>query len=116
MAVVLTVHENNKETEMARGRRAKVAKPPTRHERTQGLRERIVGLRNELGERGFGALLKDPGPIKLVEEADLDPKTGGSIGKVKEPLGTYIQRVSVEDNYSQRPPFDHLTDSIYKRL
>ena len=101
---------------MARGRRSKVVKPPTRHERTQGLQERIVGLRQELAKKGFGTLLKIPGPINLVEEADFDPKTGGSIGKVKEPLGTYIQRVSVEDNYSQRPPFDHLTDSIYKRL
>ena len=35
---------------------------------------------------------------------------------MKEPLSVYIQRVSISDNFSQRPPFDHLGDPIYKRL
>src|SRR5207302_9459536 len=43
-------------------------------------------------------------------------KTGGLVGHVQEPLGSYIQRVSVEDNFMQRPPFDHSTDPVYKRL
>jgi len=31
-------------------------------------------------------------------------------------LGTYIQRVSIVGNFSQRPPFDHIIDPIYRRL
>jgi hypothetical protein len=31
-------------------------------------------------------------------------------------LGTYIQRVSIIGNFSQRPPFDHIVDPIYRRL
>jgi hypothetical protein len=28
----------------------------------------------------------------------------------------YLQRTSIKDNLSQRPPFDHVTDPIYRRL
>ena len=38
------------------------------------------------------------------------------IGHVEEALGTYVQRVGIADNYQQRPPFDHMTDPIYRRL
>ena len=31
-------------------------------------------------------------------------------------LGTYIQRVSIVGNFSQRPPFDHIVAPIYRRL
>ncbi|MPZ76630.1 MAG: hypothetical protein GEU77_08895 [Deltaproteobacteria bacterium] len=70
----------------------------------------------ELIQAGFAALITPPGAVELTEKPDEDSKTGGFIGKAKEPLGIYIQRVSVVDNFSQRPPFDHLNDSIYRRL
>ena len=38
------------------------------------------------------------------------------MGTSRRQLGTYIQRVGIAENYQQRPPFDHLTDSIYRRL
>lgn len=101
---------------MPAGRRVKVTKPPSRVERSENLRKRIVGLSQELIDGGFGALLAPPGPIKLLENPVQDPKTGGWIGHVEEPLSTYIQRVSVTDNFSQRPPFDHVNDPIYRRL
>lgn len=104
------------ETTMAKGRRAKV-KAPTKFERATKLKERILGLVQELIEKGFGNELKPPPTqIQLAEPVDFDPKTEGSIGKVKEPLGIYIQRVSVADNFSQRQPFDHVQDPIYRRL
>jgi hypothetical protein len=99
-----------------RGRRPKATKPPTRLERANRLRERLLGLTGELEDQGFGKLLSPPGNIRFQEEPDPDPKTKGMVGKVKEPLAAYIQRVSVIDNFSQRPPFDHVTDPIYKRL
>jgi len=92
------------------------AKQPKKSERAERLRARLLGLTDELKGRGFEELLMTPGAIELAEPADEDPKTNGWIGKVKEPLGAYIQRVSVADNFSQRPPFDHVTDSIYRRL
>jgi len=104
-------------TKKMKGRRTKIkAKAPTRLERAEKLRTRLLHLKEELENMGFGGLLKPPGPIQLVEEPDLDPKTGGYVGKVREPLAAYIQRVSIADNFSQRPPFDHVIDPIYRRL
>src|SRR6267142_5043701 len=103
-------------TKMPRGRKIKSGKPPTRLERLERLQARIVALTEELINGGFGSLLKPPGAIQLSEAPDSDPKTKGFIGKVKEPLSSYLQRVSVKDNFSQRPPFDHVSDSIYRRL
>ncbi|MDO8435036.1 MAG: hypothetical protein Q7S58_21790 [Candidatus Binatus sp.] len=101
----------------ARRRKVEKIKPPTKEERSTLLRTRLCGLTEELIANGFGAILKPPPPIKLIElEPDIDPKKGAFIGKVKEPLAYYLQRVSVVDNLSQRPPFDHLNDSIYRRL
>jgi hypothetical protein len=102
-------------TQMVRGRRQK-AKIPTRLERVELLRALILQLRDDLIEAGFGASMPEPGAVKFTEDPDEDPLIGGKIGKVKEPLGTYIQRVSIADNFSQRPPFDHTKDSIYRRL
>jgi hypothetical protein len=104
------------EPAMPSGRRVKVVKPPNRVERSENLRKRIVGLSQELIDSGFGALLVPPGPIKLLAAPVQDPKTSGWIGHVEESLSTYIQRVSVTDNFSQRPPFDHVNDPIYRRL
>jgi hypothetical protein len=94
----------------------KAGTPLTRAERLEKLKARIIGLTDELISGGLGGILKPPGPIQLAEPPDLDPKTEGHIGKVKEPLAAYLQRVSVQDNFSQRPPFDHVNDSIYRRL
>jgi hypothetical protein len=75
-----------------------------------------VSLSTDLIDAGYGSLLPPLGPIQLLAPAVNDPKTRGWIGHVEETLGTYIQRVSVVDNFSQRPPFDHVTDPIYRRL
>jgi hypothetical protein len=107
--------EPKREVNMRHSKRL-TAKPPTRLERGEKLRERIVGLKEELITGGFGSLLREPGPVQLTEEPDDDPKTEGKVGKVKETLGAYLQRVSVIDNFSQRPPFDHAKDPIYRRL
>ena len=104
------------ETALPRGRRPKRGKAPTKLERLEKLRERILTLGQDLLAEGFGAQLPPPGPIRLTAEAIRDPKTGGWIGHVEEPLGTYIQRVSIVGNFSQRPPFDHIIDPIYRRL
>ncbi len=89
---------------------------PTRVERQELLRERIIKLKEELEDAGFGALLAPPAAISPIADPVPDRKTGGLIAHVEEPLGTYIQRVSVQDNFAQRQPFDHLRDSIYMRL
>lgn len=80
------------------------------------LRARILKLKFELELHGFGALLAPPAAIQPVAPPVPDRKTGGLIAHVEEPLGTYIQRVSVQDNFAQRQPFDHLRDPIYMRL
>src|SRR5438477_2069927 len=101
---------------MVRGRKIKVVKPPSRSERSDKIRARLVSLSTDLIDTGNGSLLPPLGPIQLLAPAINDPKTGGWVGHVEETLGTYIQRVSVVDNFSQRPPFDHVTDPIYRRL
>ena len=98
-----------------RGRKPKVLHT-TRIARLERVNDRLLGLVEELKSRGFQEDLTVPGSIPLVEEPEQDPKTGGYIGKVKEPLSVYIQRVSISENFSQRPPFDHVGDPIYKRL
>ena len=112
----MTVPLAQEETTMPRGKRPKRGKAPTKLERLERLRERILTLGQDLLAEGFGAQVPPPGPIRLTAEAIHDPKTGGWIGHVEEPLGTYIQRVSIVGNFSQRPPFDHITDPIYRRL
>jgi len=105
------------EKKMNRGRPAKnVSKPPTRVERQERLRERILQLKEELEQAGFGALLPPPAAIQTIAPPVPDEKTKGLIAHVEEPLGIYIQRVSVQDNFAQRQPFDHLKDTIYMRL
>jgi hypothetical protein len=105
-----------KELKAARGRGRERVKKPTRIERTRKLHEVLINLAQELKRSGFISVLSAPGPITIIGPAIEDPKTQGKIGHVREPLGVYIQRLSVEDNFFQRPPFDHLTDPIYRRL
>lgn len=103
---------------MPRGRRAKVVKPksPTRLERMKTAQQRMINLKDELVGDAFGAALKPPGAVDLIGKPLPDPKTGGMVAHVEEPLAMYIQRVSVVDNFSQRPPFEHVADPIYRRL
>ncbi|HTY56703.1 MAG TPA: hypothetical protein VMB26_15975 [Candidatus Binataceae bacterium] len=116
IAVAIDSHPQAAAKLKASPRQGKPAKRPKKSERAEQLKTRLIGLADELKAQGFSALLKPPAAIALAEAPDQDPKTGGWIGKVKEPLGAYIQRVSVADNFSQRPPFDHVTDPIYRRL
>src|SRR4029450_11533629 len=112
----VTVPLAQEETTMPRGRRPKRGKAPTKLERLEKLRERILTLGQDLLAEGFGAQLPPPRPIRLTAEAIHDPKTNGWIGHVEEPLGTYIQRVSIVGNFSPRPPVLHTLDPIYRRL
>jgi hypothetical protein len=105
-----------KELKAARERGSTRVKKPTRIERTRKLHEVLINLAQELKSSGFISVLSPPGPITIIGPEIEDPKTQGKIGHVREPLGIYIQRLSVEDNFFQRPPFDHLTDPIYRRL
>src|SRR5438034_7783619 len=118
-AVVLPItpqsNASEAERKMVRGRKVKV-KPLSRVDRIERLRARLLELKNDLLSSGFGNVMKPPLSPQLIETPDRDPRTGGLIGKVKEPLATYLQRVSVEGNFSQRPPFDHVMDPIYRRL
>jgi hypothetical protein len=99
-----------------RSRRGARAAKPTKLERTRKIHDVVVVLVDELKNAGFAAALPLPGPIRVIGPEIDDPKTQGKIGHAQEPLGVYIQRLSVEDNFFQRPPFDHLTDPIYRRL
>jgi hypothetical protein len=99
-----------------RGRRPKAVKAPNRLERCENIRQRILTLTADLVTDGFGSVLPPPAPVKTISDPIHDPKTDGWIAHVEEPLGTYIQRVSVAENFSQRPPFDHVEDPIYRRL
>ena len=78
--------------------------------------ERMITLKDELVSDGFGGCLKPPEAVNPLAEPLPDPKTGGGVAHVEEPLAMYIQRVSVVDNFSQRPPFEHVADPIYRRL
>jgi hypothetical protein len=100
-----------------RGRKPKGTKVPTKVERQEILRKRIIGLTDELEAAGFGNSLKMPSrPVQPVAPEIPDPRTEGFIGHIEEKLGTYIQRVSIVDNFYQRQPFDHMKDKIYRRL
>jgi hypothetical protein len=105
-----------KERKMTKGRKPKAVKQPTRLERVERLKNRILNLKDDLVSAGFGSIMPEPGAVRFTEQPDEDPLVGGMIAKVKETLGTYIQRVSIADNFSQRPPFDHTVDPIYRRL
>ncbi len=116
MATATEIQE--RETTMPRGRRASAVKvkTPTRLERMQKAQQQMIKLRDELVADGFGGALKPPGTLKVIAQPLHDPKTGGMVAHIEEPLAMYIQRVSVVDNFSQRPPFEHVADPIYRRL
>jgi len=99
-----------------KARGAPRAKRMTRPERTRKLHEVVSNLLQELQAAGFIAVAARPRRVTPIGPEVEDPKTQGKIGHVHEQLGTYIQRLSVQDNFFQRPPFDHLTDPIYRRL
>jgi hypothetical protein len=108
-----SIKQEPRSLEKRRSRRVKI---PTRLERTRKLHDVVVNLVQELQSAGFASVMSPPGPITIFGPEVEDPKTQGKIGHARELLGSYIQRLSVEDNFFQRPPFDHLTDPIYRRL
>jgi hypothetical protein len=108
------VHQ--KETKMPRGRRPKAVPAPKKFERQEALKNRIVGLSEELVSLEFTDMLTPLVPIKPVAPEVIDEKTNARIAHVEEPLAAYLQRTSIKDNLSQRPPFDHIADPIYRRL
>jgi hypothetical protein len=107
---------DHKEKKMPRGRRPKATPPPKKVERQEALKNRIVGLSEELAANGFNDVLIPLVPIKPVAPEVIDEKTTARIGHAEETLAVYLQRTSIKDNLSQRPPFDHIADPIYRRL
>ena len=106
-----------KEIKTLRSRsRTRQPKKPSKLERARKLHEAVTTLVQQLKSAEFAAVQSRPGPVTIIGSEIDDPKTDGRIGHVREPLGTYIQRLSVKDNFFQRPPFDHMTDPIYRRL
>src|SRR5580658_1883647 len=103
-------------TKMPRGRRPKATPAPKKFERQEALKNRIVALSEELAGAGFADLMTPLVPIRPVAAEVVDEKTSARIGHVEETLAVYLQRTSIKDNLSQRPPFDHVTDPIYRRL
>jgi hypothetical protein len=101
---------------MPRGRRPKATPVPKKFERQEALKNRIVALSEELSGAGFADLLTPLMPIQPVAREVVDEKTEARIGHVEETLAVYLQRTSIKDNLSQRPPFDHIADPIYRRL
>jgi len=87
---------------------------PTAKARFQNLRVQILSLVEDLQKSGYS--LPPPSPISLIASPVKDLRTEAFIGHVQEPLGVYLQRVSVRDNEVQRPPFDHMEDPIYRKL
>ncbi len=73
-------------------------------------------MSEELAANGFNDLLTPLVPIKPVAPEVVDEKTTARIGHAEETLAVYLQRTSIKDNLSQRPPFDHIADPIYRRL
>ena len=114
--VAASTRSVKRELKTLRSQRDLRIKKPTRLERTRKLHDVVVNLVQELQSAGFASVLSPPGPITIMGPEVEDPKTQGKIGHTREPLGSYIQRLSVEDNFFQRPPFDHMTDPIYRRL
>lgn len=111
-----TPASDGKEKKMPRGRRPKATPPPKKFERQEALKRRIIGLADELKTGSLADLFETLPPIRPIAPEVIDGKTGAKIGHVEEPLATYVQRTSIKDNLSQRPPFDHVTDPIYRRL
>src|SRR5262249_27286864 len=114
-SLALDIEPTTEQGVTPRKRKSKI-KAPTKVERQEILRERIKHLTADLDAAGFGSLLRIPGVVKPIAAETPDVKTGGFIGHIEEELGTYIQRVSIVDNFYQRQPFDHLNDKIYLRL
>ena len=60
------------EKKMPRGRRPKAVPPPKKFERQEALKNRIVGLSEELAENGFNDVLTPLTPIKPVAPEVVD--------------------------------------------
>ena len=105
-----------KERVMPAGRRPKMMPQPNKFDRQKLLKEKMATLAADLQEAGLGDLLEELTPIKPIAKEVQDQKTGARISHVEEPLSVYVRRTSLTGNKSQRAPFDHLNDAIYRRL
>jgi hypothetical protein len=99
-----------------KSRRTSRPKKLTRPERARKLHDVVLNLVQELQRAEFSAVATPPALVSIIGPEIEDPKTQGKIAHAQEPLAIYIQRLSVKDNFFQRPPFDHVTDPIYRRL
>jgi len=94
--------------------------PKLRHleevERQEALKNRIVGLSEELAANGFNDLLIPLVPIKPVRRKSWTKKRQPESPRGRKLLAVYLQRLPSRPNLSQRPPFDHIADPIYRRL
>lgn len=88
----------------------------SRAERLDKLRHAILNMQHELASGGYPVLLEQPGIMELRTPPLRDPRTGGWVGHALESLAVYLKRVQIIGNFSQRPPYDHVTDPIYRRL
>ncbi len=114
-AVVAMQMMPKKERTMA-GRRPKATPAPNKFDRQKLLKDKMETLAADLEEAGLGDLLADLTPIKIIAKEVEDRKTKAKIAHVEEPLSVYIRRTTLTGNESQRAPFDHLNDAIYRRL
>jgi hypothetical protein len=114
-AVIAMQAKPKKEKNMA-GRRPKVTPPPNRFDRQKLLKEKMATLDADLQAAGLGDLLGDLTPIIPIAKPVDDRKTSAKISHVEEPLSVYVRRTTLTGNKSQRAPFDHLNDAIYRRL
>ncbi len=96
--------------------RPKKQRPLMKHERFLGIQTKILSMVSDLSGAGFADSFVIPGPIKPIHVPVQDRVTGAMVAHVEEPLGTYLMRVSIKDNYAQRQAYDHLRDPIYRRL
>jgi hypothetical protein len=113
---VIAMHFKPKKERMMAGRRPKVTPAPNKFDRQRLLKEKMETLTADLEAAGLGDLLGELTPIKTIAKEVDDRKTGAKISHVEEPLSVYIRRTTLTGNKSQRAPFDHLNDAIYRRL
>ena len=67
----------------------KAVPPPKKFERQEALKNRIMGLANELRSGSFADILPPLAPIQPIAPEVTDGKTEAKIGHVQEVLATY---------------------------
>jgi len=115
--VMATTHyQPKREKSMPPGKRPKVAPHSNRFDRQKLLKEKMTDLEADLRAAGLGDLMGEIKPVRPIAKELIDRKTGAKIFHVEEPLSVYVRRTTLTGNKSQRAPFDHLNDPIYRRL